>query len=325
MIAPIRMIFNLLVVLALLAGSQATTAFAAGGGSGTLPSAMPGSDIDPSQLYRGGVAAFEAGEYSLAEQKLGTVLGVVRDDPDTNHYMGMTKVGLGKEAASVKYFERAIEGKPNFVAARQHYGGTLAGLNRVDEARDQRDALEAMLEACRSANCGAIRAGQIEKALFALESLIFQAEKGAALAPPAVPHAGPADRRPPWTVASADYASAVRHIHEGEYRAAVALLEQAANAAGPHADILNYLGFAHRRLGDMATARRYYVRALAIAPDHLGANEYLGELYLELGDVAGARRQLARLDALCVYGCPEHEDLARLIELKSAVRRAQAR
>ena len=41
-------------------------------------------------------------------------------------------------------------------------------------------------------------------------------------------------------------------------------------------DILNYLGFAYRKTGDLMMAEIYYLQGLEIDPNHIGINEYLG-------------------------------------------------
>ena len=74
------------------------------------------------------------------------------------------------------------------------------------------------------------------------------------------------------------------------------------------------LGYAHRKLGGMEAALRYYQEALAIEPRHLGANEYLGELYLETDKLDLAQERLAELVAACPSGCEEREELAEAIE-----------
>lgn len=84
-------------------------------------------------------------------------------------------------------------------------------------------------------------------------------------------------------------------------------------AAGPHPDVLTYLGFANRKLKRYDAAEAYYREALAIAPAHRGALEYYGELKLERGDVAGARAHLAKLEAICGFGCHEVDELKRWI------------
>ena len=79
-------------------------------------------------------------------------------------------------------------------------------------------------------------------------------------------------------------------------------------------DVLNYLGYAHRRLGRFDESLAYYQQALALDPMHRGANEYLGELYVELGEIDRAEERLAVLDRACPFGCAEYEDLKRRIE-----------
>ncbi|MEE8166960.1 MAG: tetratricopeptide repeat protein, partial [Myxococcota bacterium] len=83
---------------------------------------------------------------------------------------------------------------------------------------------------------------------------------------------------------------------------------------GPVPDVLNYLGYAHRRLGRFDESLAYYQQALALDPMHRGANEYLGELFVELGEMDRAEERLAVLDRACPFGCAEYEDLKRRIE-----------
>ena len=45
-------------------------------------------------------------------------------------------------------------------------------------------------------------------------------------------------------------------------------------------DILNYLGFTSRKVGDFAMAEIYYELGLELDPQHNGINEYLGKLYI---------------------------------------------
>jgi tetratricopeptide (TPR) repeat protein len=110
------------------------------------------------------------------------------------------------------------------------------------------------------------------------------------------------------------YAEAVGLINQERYVDAFAALERTQAAVGPHADVLNYMGFASRKLGRLDAALGYYREALRLDPNHLGATEYLGELYIQMGELDRARTQLARLDQLCAYGCAQREELARWIE-----------
>src|ERR1051326_6876717 len=95
-----------------------------------------------------------------------------------------------------------------------------------------------------------------------------------------------------------DYANAVRLIHHEKYAEAVPLLNRALQERPNSADVLNYLGYTHRMLGDYAGSLDFYTRALARDPDHKGAHEYLGELYLKMNRLADARGQLTALARL---------------------------
>jgi tetratricopeptide (TPR) repeat protein len=110
-----------------------------------------------------------------------------------------------------------------------------------------------------------------------------------------------------------DYAIAVRLIHHAEYAEAIPHLESAL-AQRPHdADVLNYLGYTHRMVGDYSGSLDYYKRALAIDPDHKGAHEYLGELYLQMHDQPSAQKELETLASLCPDGCDERDALTKAL------------
>ncbi|MBB5520039.1 tetratricopeptide repeat protein [Amphiplicatus metriothermophilus] len=293
---------------------------AAPSGGSSLPSTTPQRQVDPAASYREGLEALEREDYRTAEKKFGEVLSVLPKNPEANYHMGLAKIGRGKTKSSVRYFERAIRERPSYTEARERLALVQIELGEPDEAREQLDAMKAQLEACGAGDeCGAGRRARLEEAIARVEAALAggeQAARGMASRPAglfAQPRAAGAER----------YRDAVRLINEAEYEAAIADLYAAQAIVGPHPDILNYLGFAHRKLARFDEARRYYAQALAIDPDHLGANEYLGELYLELGDTQKARAQLARLDALCPFGCAEREDLARLIDRRESDRRAR--
>lgn len=76
-----------------------------------------------------------------------------------------------------------------------------------------------------------------------------------------------------------------------------------------NADVFNYLGFAHRKIGDYDNSKIFYEKALSIQPGHKLALEYQGELFLTLHDINAAQSNLSKLEALCPQGCDELEDL----------------
>jgi tetratricopeptide (TPR) repeat protein len=110
-----------------------------------------------------------------------------------------------------------------------------------------------------------------------------------------------------------DYGTAVRLIHHEKYADAIPYLNRALQERPNNADVLNYLGYTHRMLGDYPGSLDYYQRALARDPDHKGAHEYLGELYLKMNRLADARAQLAELTRLCSDSCEEKDVLTKAI------------
>ncbi|HXI88059.1 MAG TPA: tetratricopeptide repeat protein [Parvularculaceae bacterium] len=311
----------------------APAAFASGGGSGggsMMGSTSSGPQVDPQKAYQEGIEALKTEDYKTAERKFGEVLSVAPDHPEANYYMGLAKVGRGKSKDAVRYFKRAIKARSNFVEARERLAIVSIDLGKPDDAREQLDGIKKLQADCDAAgaDCSDAFKARIVQAINTVE---------AALAAPAsgdkdkdgdkssrAPEAGDFALflRAPETGAGS-YRTAVRLINQGLYEKAIAELYDAEAAIGPQADILNYLGYAHRKLGKFEIAKKYYGEALAIDPNHLGANEYLGELYVETGELDKARRQLAKLDKLCTFSCAEREDLARLIDIRESVRSAE--
>ena len=97
------------------------------------------------------------------------------------------------------------------------------------------------------------------------------------------------------------------------YEKALKLLLKSNKKKPNNADVLNYLGFTTRKLGNFNQGEKYYLEGLAIDPGHIGINEYLGELY-----VATNRMDLAkeRLNVLKNCNCEEYEELKEIIEGK---------
>ena len=110
-----------------------------------------------------------------------------------------------------------------------------------------------------------------------------------------------------------DYTTAVRLIRREKYADAVPYLNRALQEKPGNADVLNYLGYTHRMLGDYPGSLDFYQQALAHNPDHRGAHEYLGELYLKMNRLSDARGELAELTRLCSDGCEEKDVLTKAI------------
>ena len=109
-------------------------------------------------------------------------------------------------------------------------------------------------------------------------------------------------------------------ISQEDYAGAIEQLDLALLKEPENADVLNYLGFSHRKLGNYEEAERYYLRALEIEPEHRGANEYIGELYLETDRPELAEERLQVLDDACFFGCEEYDELKEAIEAYKAAK-----
>ncbi len=106
----------------------------------------------------------------------------------------------------------------------------------------------------------------------------------------------------------------MKRVDAGDYAGAIPLLQKAIAADPTNANAHNYLGFSHRKLGNVDVALTHYGKALELNPKHRGANEYLGELYLDLDQLDTAKERLAVLDAACFFGCDEYREFKEKIE-----------
>ena len=134
-----------------------------------------------------------------------------------------------------------------------------------------------------------------------------------------VAHAAGSFTREDVDRADRDMRAAVAQIEDGEYQAGIDRLMRIYNGVGADADALNYLGFAHRKLGNWQESLKFYEEALELDPDHLQANEYLGELFIQTGEIGLAERQLAKLERLCGQ-CEEHRQLQAALAKSKGLR-----
>ena len=103
-------------------------------------------------------------------------------------------------------------------------------------------------------------------------------------------------------------------LQEENWSAAINLFEKALTAQPDSADIHNFLGYAHRKSGDIDKALEHYEMALEINPDHKSTLEYLGEAYISLGDLERANAQLSHLKSLCTpIPCEELKELEQAL------------
>lgn len=274
---------------------------ASGGSGGSLPSAST-PQYDPAAEYRSGLAALESEDFKTAEKHFARVVSAAPRDANSHYLLGLAKAGSSNFKAARKAFGKAVTLDPDLVGARQQLALAHARLGEADLAAVQLDELRKRLTSCGTCP----QASELSAAVAAVEAAIRQGPQ-AFLGTQGLLFASA-------SAGDAHYLEAIAFINERRYEDAIASLRGAQASFGPHPDVLTYLGFAHRKLGRLDAAERFYQAALRAAPEHLGATEYYGELKVERGDLAGAARLLARLDTLCAFGCAEAEELRRWID-----------
>lgn len=280
----------------------AVPVLAAGGGGGSAPSAS-GPSYDPAVEYQKGVAAFQAGKYKDAAGAFRKVVEVVPRNAQAQYMLGASLLGAGEHKKAIRPLDAAIKYDAKLIEARRDLAVAAARSGDTKRAQEQLAAVKALQTSC-AGSCP--DAAKLASALAAIEAAIATGTQSSALVRPDVQFADAA-------AVDGAYVTAVGLINEKRYDEAITILDSALWTAGPHPDILTYLGFANRKLKNFDRAEAYYRAALAVAPDHRGALEYYGELKIERGNLAGARAHLARLDTLCGFGCYEADELRRWI------------
>jgi len=117
-----------------------------------------------------------------------------------------------------------------------------------------------------------------------------------------------------WAELDPDFAAGKKALIAEDWSGAIAALKLAALRDPRNPDILNFIGYAHRRLKQFGPAMQHYQQALTLNRRHRSAHEHLGELYLLLGEPTQAEQQLALLEDICLIPCAETGDLRRAID-----------
>jgi tetratricopeptide (TPR) repeat protein len=280
-----------------------------GGGGGGLPSGGGGSpsdqpQYDPALEYQKGTADLQAGRYRNA---VGDFQHVVDSTPRAANawlYLGMSKSGAGDEKGAEKAYEKSVKLDDSSVQAHRQLALSLIKLKQNDKANAELSVLKSKAATCGdTCSDAADLKAAIADVTAALGAGPSAANDVASHLSLATPQAG-----------DGAYVRAVSLINEHRWDDALASLDRAEAAIGPHPDILTYKGYVWRHKGDWAKAESFYNAALAIDPNHRGATEYYGELKVLEGDMSGARTLLARLDTACSFGCAEAEELRHWID-----------
>jgi tetratricopeptide (TPR) repeat protein len=301
-----RMVLASTAALSLLILTPVLAAGGGGGGSGGSPSSSAPA-YDPAMDYQKGTAAYKASDYKTAAKHFKKVVGALPKDAAAQYLLGASYMGMGDHKKAAKPLGLAVKYNGGMIEARRDLGIVEAKLGQAAKATEQLSALKVRQGACDVGKCA--DAAKLADAVAKVEAAIAGGKQAATATAPKLLLAD---------AKSADetYVTAVSLINEKRYEEAITYLNDARWAAGPHPDILTYLGFANRKLQRYDAAEDYYQSALQIFPEHRGALEYYGELKLERGDVAGAKSNLAKLEAICGFGCNEADELRRWIAEK---------
>lgn len=273
----------------------------------------PGGELEREANYVETLQAFKYGKAFIASRLYGPAivqleqaLEAVPEDADINYYMGIAHLGLEEPSEALPFLLQAINTDDDYYAAYEQLGLAYLQLEQIEEAKALSMRLVEKVAACAE-TCDEVLSTASASLSAAIESYpalgaIEEIDAGALLFGKEVE-------------ISIVYRGAIAEINQGNYQAAIELLKKTKAEAGPHPDVLTYLGFANRKLQQYDQAISYYRQALAFDSAHKAANEYLGELYVEIGDLARAGLQLQKLDELCPFSCAEREELQRWISL----------
>ncbi|MBX5143061.1 MULTISPECIES: tetratricopeptide repeat protein [Rhizobium] len=97
----------------------------------------------------------------------------------------------------------------------------------------------------------------------------------------------------------------------GRYEEALAMLDTVKDQNS--AEVLNYRGYATRKLGRTDEGISYYLQSVKMDPQYAKVREYLGEAYVIKGRLDLAKEQLNTIKTICGTACEEYQDLNAVI------------
>lgn len=114
-----------------------------------------------------------------------------------------------------------------------------------------------------------------------------------------------------WGDLDDNFLNAAVLAHGGQYNDAIVAFEALERPNDPY--VLTYLGYSHRKLGNVDLALGYYDQALEIRPDYVRARQYLGEGYLAMDRLDDAKGQLQEIAQRCGTDCEPYVVLDKQI------------
>ena len=107
------------------------------------------------------------------------------------------------------------------------------------------------------------------------------------------------------------YKAARAMVLGGQYESGIAAFRQLGR--DEHPDVANYLGYAHRKLGQYDQSKVWYEQALASNPKHTRTLQYYGMWHLEQGNRLKAQDHLEKIEVICGSGCEDYLLLRKAI------------
>ncbi len=107
------------------------------------------------------------------------------------------------------------------------------------------------------------------------------------------------------------YKAARAMLLDGKYEAGIAAFHELGR--DEHPDVANYLGYAHRKLGQYDQSKVWYEKALASDPKHTRTLQYYGMWHLEQGNRLKAQDHLEKIEVICGSGCEDFVLLRKAI------------
>ncbi len=236
---------GLFMVLATAAPAAAMASGMGMMGGGQMPSTSPAMPSGPrynaAEEAKSGAAAFDAGRFKDAARYFEHVTEVEPKAAVGWYMLGMARAAAGDDRSAVRAYEKSVKLDPVRIDARRDYAVSLARLKQADKAGAQLDGLKSEAASCNE-TCP--QASDLKAAIAAVQQAMTPTQ--------AAP--GPAARldTPANLLFAASqagdlaYVRAVSLINERRYPEAMASLDQAEAAFGPHPDILTYKGYTWR-------------------------------------------------------------------------------
>ena len=109
------------------------------------------------------------------------------------------------------------------------------------------------------------------------------------------------------------YKAARVMVLNGQYESGIAAFH--ALGHDEHPDVANYLGYAHRKLGQYDQSKVWYEKALAGDPKHTRTLQYYGMWHLEQGNRLKAEEHLEKIQLICGgTACEDYQSLRKALD-----------